>query len=205
MKPGLLTILFTFILLAPEVLAFHGGWQLETEKNGIKIYTREVKGSRLKQVKAVTSVTASFETVVFVLTDYANYVKWVNNITESRVIQEQSEAVHFVYTFEDAPWPVQNRYNVSKMTLNRNHDNCTLYFEAVPDFLEKRSDAIEVERYEGWWKVSSQPEGGCTIEYIIDENPGGYIPTWLINYMAVEAPMKTMENLKTTVEQLSRS
>ena len=145
------------------------------------------------------------ESVVYVLTDYPNYSKWVNNITESRVIKEESETVNFVYTYEDAPWPVQNRYNVSKMTLNRHKDNCTLYFEAVPDYLEKRSDAIEVERYEGWWKVLNLPEGGCMVEYIIAENPGGYIPQWLINYMAVDAPMRTMENLKRMVEQIARS
>lgn len=205
MKKLLLWLFFLIpVWLSAETIN-HGGWKLENEKNGIKIYTRDVKGSNLKQVKAVTNVDASLETVIYVLTDYSNYPKWVNNVIESKIIRQQEENVHFVYTYEDAPWPVQNRYNVSKMTLNRNRDNCTLYFEAVPDQMEKRSDAIEVERYEGWWKILTMPEGGCSVEYIIAENPGGYIPTWLINYMAVDAPMRTMENLKNMVEQIARS
>ena len=83
----------------------HGGWTLESDKDGIKIYTREVRGSKLKQVRAVVSVFATMEIVVRALTDYPNYYKWMNNVTESYVVDHPADSVHYVYRFEDAPWP----------------------------------------------------------------------------------------------------
>lgn len=183
----------------------HGGWKLESEKNGIKIYTRPVIGSKLKQVKAITSVKAPMATVVHVLTDYQNYKKWVNNVTESYVVDQPADSIHYVYTHEDAPWPVQNRYHVSRMTLTTNGSTSTLTFKSVPNYIQQSQKAIEFERYEGWWKVSATGSGSCRIELILDENPGGYVPPWLVNYMAVDAPLKTLENLKAVIEGLQKS
>lgn len=204
----MVTVLLTTLVVAGEVhaaTAAHGGWKLESEKNGIKIYTRPVIGSKLKQVKAITQVNAPLQSVMQVLTDYPNYKNWVNNVTESYIVDQPADSVHYVYTFEDAPWPVQNRYHVAKMTLNTSPKSSTLTFKSMPNFMDKSSDAIEFERYEGWWKVSEEQDKTCRIEYILDENPGGYVPTWLVNYLAVDAPLKTLENLKALIEGIQKS
>ena len=198
----LLTLILSsaFYVLGTAHPEFHGGWKLESERNGVKLYTRVTDGSQLKQVKGVANVKASMETIVGILTDYGSYSKWVNNITESYVVKEQSDTEHYVYTYEDAPWPVQNRYNVAKMSLDQNLTSCTLKFESVPDFVEQRADAIQVEKFKGLWKINALPNGSCHIEYILDENPGGYVPPWLVNYMLMEAPFKTLENLRALAE-----
>ena len=198
---GLCLILSTSYA-APEA---HGGWKLESERNGVKIYTRPVIGSKLKQVKAITIVQASKEAVMHVLTDYRNYKNWVNNITVSDVVEHANDQTDFVYTYEDAPWPVQNRYNVARMTVDEDEDSSKLSFKSVPNYMDETNKAIEIERFEGWWEVSALATGGCRIEYILDQNPGGYVPPWLVNYMAVDAPLKTMENLRDILQQMHKS
>ena len=59
--------------------ARHGGWTLESDKDGIKIYTRAIHGTKLKQVRAVVSVKAPLETVVRILTDYKQYHQWTRD------------------------------------------------------------------------------------------------------------------------------
>lgn len=201
----LLVILSMSFLTLDATPEKHGGWKLEAEKNGIKVYTRPIIGSKLKQVRAITSVSAPMAMVMHVLTDYPNYKNWVNNVTESYIVEQPQDSVHYVYTYEDAPWPVQNRYNVARMTLDEDDDHGKLEFESMPHYLDNSQKGIEIERYEGWWEVSALPGGGCQIEYMLDHNPGGHVPSWLVNYMAVDAPVKTLENLKGILENLYKS
>lgn len=183
----------------------HGGWKLEAEKDGIRIYTRAVHGSSLKQVRAVTEMKAPREAIMQVLTDYDNYKSWMNNVRDSYVMERQDDSVSIVYAYEDAPWPVQNRYHVDRMTVSVGEAVSVLFFKALPDYTDQPTDAIQLSHYEGWWKVSEIAEGGCRIEYMLDGDPGGYIPSWLVNYMAVDAPYKTLINLRERVSMVQRS
>ncbi len=210
MRAAFILILALFVI-SPDVSStgggdvVHGRWTLESDKDGIKIYTREVRGSKLKQVRAVVSVHASMQTVVRALTDYPNYYKWMNNVTESYVVDHPADSVHYVYRFEDAPWPVQNRYHVDKMSVDARETFTTVEFKSMPNYIDKSGEAIEIQRYEGSWKVSEITNNECQIEYILDENPGGYVPEWLVNYMAIDAPFKTLSNLRERLEVLQRS
>jgi len=183
----------------------HGGWTLESEKDGIKIYTRTVKGSKLKQVRAVVAVKAPLEKVLRIITDYKGYNEWMNNVTESYVMHQPSDSIHYVYRFEDAPWPVQNRYHVDRMIVDRGIDDVTVAFKSMPNYIDKTDEAIEVEQYEGSWHIVDNGLGECMIEYTLDENPGGFVPPWLVNYLAIDTPFKTLSNLRSRAETLQRS
>ena len=126
-------------------------------------------------------------------------------MTESYVVNQPSDSIHYVYRFEDAPWPVQNRYHVDKMVLEQDASEATVAFKSMPNYIDKSDEAIEIQRYEGSWKVKDMGHGECQIEYTLDENPGGYVPSWLVNYLAVDAPYKTLSNLRSRVETLQRS
>jgi ribosome-associated toxin RatA of RatAB toxin-antitoxin module len=208
---AILFLIIALFMISPVATAtaggdvVHGGWILESERDGIKIYTRVVRGSKLKQVRAIVSVHVSMETVVRALTDYPNYHKWMNNVTESYVVDHPADSVHYVYRFEDAPWPVQNRYHVDKMIVAMHEKSATLEFKSMPNYMDKSEQAIEIQRFEGSWKVSEVSQNECQIEYILDENPGGYVPQWLVNYMAIDAPFKTLSNLRERLEALQRS
>lgn len=191
---------FANTVMGPSVLE---GWKLESDQGGIKVYSRAVEGSTFRQVKAVASFEASFEVVVGILTDYANYKLWMNNITDSQVMEEASSTVNYVYTYEDSPWPVQNRYCVSKMTVDKGEDKATIHFESVPRFMKSPRDAIEFQSYRGHWQINRN-KTGCEIEYLLEANPGGHVPSWLANQMAYGGPAKSIRNLKNLAENRAR-
>jgi hypothetical protein len=182
---------------------FSEGWKLETDIAGIKVYSRAVEGSQFRQIKATAAVNATFESVIGILTDYANYKLWMNNITDSQIIETSADTVNYVYAYEDTPWPVQNRYCVSKMTLDQHSDVATLHFESVPRYMKSPRDAIEFARHKGYWKISRN-KSGCEIEYLLESNPGGYVPSWLVNQMAYGGPARTIQNLRSLAENRTR-
>ncbi len=170
-------------------------WVLQSEKDGIRIFTRDVEGTRYKNVRGIADIQAPKDQVLRVLTDFDNFHLWNEHITESHKISSPDDTTHLVYTMEDAPWPVQDRYHVSRYTISDSELECLINFESIPDFLEKRSDAIEMKRQKGFWRITSNENGGCRVEFFMDRNPGGYVPAWLVNYMIVETPFKTLHKL----------
>lgn len=203
------TALLGVLLVAGQALAgtadVSGGWELQSEREGIRIYTRSVHGTSLKQIRAVTVVNAPMSAVMQVLTDYDNYKSWMNNIQESYVMEEMRDSVAVIYEYEDAPWPVQNRFRVQEMTLHLGSDVSTLVFKSIPDESIVRNDAIQMEHHEGWWRVSQISDSNCQIEFMLDGDPGGYVPAWLVNYMAVDAPFRTLSNLRNRIAESQRS
>ncbi len=181
-----------------------GDWVLELDNGGIQIYTKQIEGSKYKQVKGVAQIDASLERVAQILTDYANYMTWANNVTESYIINSTNDSTDFVYTYQDSPWPVQNRYEVSRMVTKRTHETCVISFDSEPNYLEKRNDAIEMKYRRGHWKLAKLPNGGCSIELFIDQNPGGHLPAWLLNSMIIDSPFKSLANLQSTSEKRPR-
>lgn len=199
--------LFLFLLLTSKsVLAIpglHEGWKLESDMAGVRVYSRAIEGSQFRQIKATAALDAPFETVVAILTDYTNYKLWMNNITDSQIIEAEADTVHYVYAYEDTPWPVQNRYCVSKMTFAQEEDEAMLHFESVPRYMKSRRDAIEFARHKGYWKISRN-KTGCEIEYLLESNPGGYVPSWLVNQTSYNGPAKSMQNLRFLAENKTR-
>lgn len=179
------------------------GWKLESDVGGIKVYSRAVQGSQFRQIKAVASVDAPYEAVVGILTDYVNYKLWMNNVTDSQVIEDASPTIKYVYTYEDTPWPVQNRFCVSKMTVNQEQDRATIEFQSVPRFMKSPRDAIEFISYRGYWQIN-RSKTGCDIEYLLEANPGGHVPSWLANELNFGGPARSIRNLKNLAENRSR-
>lgn len=196
---GLLISFLLYSLVGTASSDLYEGWKLESDVAGVKVYSRAVDGSPFRQIKATAEVNASLEAVIAILTDYNNYKLWMNNITDSQVINQESDTVHYVYAYENTPWPVQDRFCVSKMTLIQQIDDAILQFESVPRYMESPRDAIEFTRHKGHWRVH-RGRSGCEIEYFLESNPGGYVPSWLINQMAYGGPSKTIQNLRTLAE-----
>ncbi len=193
------------LAVSPAVAApdFNDGWKLETDTDGIRIYSRAVDGSQLKQIKATTEVYAPLDAVMAVLTDYTNYKSWIDHVTQSDVMDREGDSVSYVYTYESAAWPVQNRFCVTRMTHSIDDHHAIVTFESVPRYMKSGHDAIEIAQIRGYWKVT--PRGAaCNIEYMFYSDPGGHLPHWLVNQIAKEKPLKTLRNLRSVVEAKAR-
>lgn len=200
----------TFLFLSGIFFLFYSwqinardGWVLELEKEGVRVYTQLDASSPYKQIKVTTTINASMEKVMEVLLAFNRYNSWVNHVTESYLINQADPTTFYVFTLEDAAWPMQNRYQVSKIEVERSSTSSIVHFRSVPNYIEKRKDAIQIKQYEGYWAVRDRPNHQCTLEYILIQNPGGHVPPWLANFHAVENPYQSVMNLKQIAERES--
>ncbi len=120
-------------------------------------------------------------------------------VDESYLIN-QTDSSYYVFILEDADWPMQNRYQVSKLNVKHAYPKSLVRFRSVPNFIEKRTDAIQIKQHEGYWELEDRSEHQCVLEYVLIQNPGGHVPPWLANFQAVENPYQSIFNLKELAE-----
>ncbi len=199
MKLILFTLLACTLLYLSVQAKPADDWQLELEKEGVRVYTQVEGTSPYKQVKVTTTINAPMETVMEILMTFSGYKNWMSHVDESYLLN-QTDSAFYVFILEDAAWPMQNRYQVSKLHVKQSVSKSQVDFRSVPNYIDKRTDAIQIKQFEGYWSVEDRADHQCTLEYVLIHNPGGYVPPWLANFHAIENPYQNVIKLKELAE-----
>ncbi len=188
-----------FFLLHADVYAVGDQWELEFDRDGIRVYTQIEGESPFKQIKVTTTINAPVEKVMEILLAFGEYNQWMNQVQESYLVN-QADSSYYVFILEDAAWPVQDRYQVSKLNVRQSVSKSKVQFKTVPNFIEKRKDAIQIKQFEGYWELEDRADHQCSLEYVLIQNPGGYVPAWLANFQAVDSPFQSIYKLRELAE-----
>src|SRR5579872_1397227 len=68
-----------------------GEWVYEREKKGIKVFTKKSKWGRLRDCKAMMTVSGKPEEVLKVLTDFDHYYTWFPRCKKSSIVARLGE------------------------------------------------------------------------------------------------------------------
>jgi hypothetical protein len=188
---------FALILVGFNVSAQSSEWKFVKESNGVKVYYKTVEGSDIKEVKITTSFNASMNAIISVLTDVENYPKWVYGAVKSKEVSRQSAHDLNYYNKIDFPWPLSDRDIVIHTHITQDpktkvvHSVSNANSSLVP--LEK--GYVRMTKFNSKWTFT--PNGNnIKGEYEFRSNPGGNIPSWMVNMALDEGPVKTIQNLK---------
>ena len=169
---------------------------LKRDTDGIKVYTCEEANESFKSLRAEFVLeNTTMEEVKNFLWDVSNYVTWQYNMIEAeRVSSSGSEEM--VYRSEiDAPWPVENRELMVRVTLQREEKMMKLFIKSVPYSKPPKEDVVRVPFFEASWLVV--PEGNSLkVTYSLRIDPGGSVPAWLVNLAMAEGPYVSFKKLK---------
>lgn len=188
-----------FFLSRADVYAAGDQWELEFDRDGIRVYTQIEGESPFKQIKVTTTINAPVEKVMEILLAFGEYNQWMNQVQESYLVN-RVDSSYYVFILEDAAWPVQDRYQVSKLNVRQSVSKSKVQFRTVPNFIEKRKDAIQIKQFEGYWELEDRADHQCSLEYVLIQNPGGYVPAWLANFQAIDSPFQSIYKLRELAE-----
>ncbi len=179
-------------------------WELEAhdEDLDIKVFTREVAGSELKEFKGITHIKADVNAFVALLKDDQEATSWMHNVIEFDVKERVSDEESLVYTVNAAPWPVTNRDTYIRSIFSADENGVvTSSIKAEPDYAEVDEDYVRMPSVDGAWTFAPQADGMVEVTYQVHANPGGSLPDWLVNAIVVETPMETLTNLHEKVQE----
>jgi START domain len=177
---------------------------LKKQAEGIKVYTCKTELERFRTLKAefVIKNTSIVELRNFLL-HINNYPTWQYNTIHSEVIQRISDNEIQYVSDIDAPWPVEDRETVIDLKISGEPSQQQMHIE-MHTFQSERAvkeGFIRVPFMYGQWNVKRVNDNSLQVEYILQIDPGGSIPAWLVNLAMAEGPYISFKNLKKQLEK----
>lgn len=187
---------FVFGDAAPE-------FAVEKDKNGVKVFTRKIEGSALKEFKGVTTIKTSLMSLVALMDDTDAYPQWLYNVTSAKLVQKINLKERVTHTVIHAPWPVSDRDTVtySKIVQDKKSKVVTIYLKGVPNQYPAQAGKVRVPALKGFWQFIPNKNGYVTVIYQVHSEPGGSIPDAIANSTTTDIPYNTLLKMHQIVKQ----
>lgn len=130
-------------LLSPDI-----PWNPSKSGHGVKVYTRPVAGSSIKEIKAELELDCSMNTAVACLADIPSYTQWIYQMSEARVIKTISSTEFEVYQRVKTPWPLDDRDVIGHYVLKQDPRSLdvSIITHSVPKVLPVVSGVVRVQK-----------------------------------------------------------
>jgi hypothetical protein len=173
-------------------------WSLKREKDGIKVYSRTAKYSKFNELKVELEIKTTLPEFYSVIANVDKYPLWVYGTKSAAIIKRLSAEEVIYYSEFNAPWPFSNRDLYSRLKIIRDTVNnvITINSNGVPDFKPNKKGVIRVPHSASEWTVKAIDNSTLSIVYIVNIDPGGKLPAWLVNLFATSGPVESFNKLR---------
>lgn len=181
------------------------GWTRVAEEDGIVVTSRPSKHSPLPIFRGMGLVDAPLLEVLAVVTDAERHHEWVFSCSASALVAQTSAATGIVYNRTDTPWPVPDRDVVldSRVEIVDGEREVRVRFSATTHPERPPLDGtVRMTYLVGHYHLWAEGNAHTRVEYQVDSDPGGSLPTWLATRGTREMPLETLRSLRT---QLART
>ncbi|HLA59954.1 MAG TPA: hypothetical protein VK622_14365, partial [Puia sp.] len=98
-----------------------------------------------------------------------------------------------------------NRFFYANFELKKNLTERSMQVIAVniPNYAPVPKDLVQVPLTRGTWNITTIANKSVHIDYILEMNPGGSLPVWVLNLFSTRGPMESFENIKKKMNGLN--
>ncbi len=190
---------FTIVLffLCTSFSFSQSDWVLKKNKNGIRVYVREIPTSEINEFKATTILSADLEDVVALIIDGDNLHTWNYKTSDSKTVKVLSETERIIWMKNDLPWPIRNRDHVTHMKIEALSESEVKIWllPDTSDIVPVNDDLIRIMDFKGYWLVKRMGNN-LSVTHQMFGDPNGKLPTWLLNSLLTKAPYTSFSNMK---------
>ncbi len=188
----------TFVFLFEISLFGQNKWTLQKEKDGIKISSRHAASSQFDDIHVEVDLPGNIEQMKSILLDISHYKDWSYALKKSVLIKQLGVGKLIYYSEFEVPWPATDRYFYADFELTEDTSGHAFKVVAVniPDYLPASRDLQQVTSVRGFWNITTISKKSIHVDYILELNPGGSLPGWVINLFSTKGPLETFENIK---------
>jgi len=168
------------------------------KENDIRIFTRHVEGSDTLAFKAITHVTGRLTAGVALLQDAQSTKDWVFNCKITEEIELISDTQGIYYMITNMPWPVKDRDSITETRVSQDQESLVVRVDmkARNDVFPSNDDFIRIKEMSGYWLFTPIEGNQIEVVYEAHADPGGGLPSWLVNSFLVDAPLNTLRGFR---------
>ena len=189
-------------LVISEPVFAKGEWEEIRNEQGVRVYQKEVPGRDLPVFKGVGIIKENIFDVLAVLYDVPRRTEWVHKCIDSKILKEFGELERMVYNRTDAPWPINDRDVIVRTYVKIDRPNMRLkvdFKSTNSKDMPKVDGVVRMNRLTGFYEIQAINEKKTRVTYLVDADPGGWLPNWVIKIASKDIPMKTVANLRKQV------
>jgi len=193
---AIITVLFFFIF-STCIHAEQDPWQLRQTLSGIPVYTRKVAGSPILEYKANVIINTPISKATALFEDEKQIPRWYYQCVHSQLVESDGPRQEIIYLILHLPWPVAARDFVFSRTKIEDSNGIVSYsLTALPERLPHVKGMIRVQSIESVWTFKSLPQNQTEVDFQQHTDPGGSIPSSIINQLAVQTPFNSLKNFR---------
>lgn len=205
MKWSLSHFFYTLFFL---LMGFSASSQKKTElaldKEGIKIYLTKFDTTAFREYRAVMTVRANIDTIAKQLVDVKSLQKWNCKNKHSELLKKVSDTSWIFYIVHHLGWPIQERDNVSRVTLINKGNERIITIAPDNKLLKAKEGRIRLTNFKGFWQLKRIDDKQTLVIQQVYGDPGGMIPAFMVNAVVTKGPFDSFKALRHYVENLNK-
>ncbi|MCG8337858.1 MAG: hypothetical protein MJE63_25440 [Proteobacteria bacterium] len=168
-------------------------WELEIDRDGIKIYSLKTPGYANLMYKGVLRSRHSMNHYVMAMLDESvveNCSEWLQGCVTARSIEPFSKQTLSSTTLWELefPYPFSHRETILKLYANKDMESqvVTINIVSVPGVIPPNDCCVRVAHLHNSWKYTPLETGEVQVEHKQYFDMGGFFPSLLINLVGAE-------------------
>lgn len=190
------TTLVLFALLLTAWVVGQSQWILKKNEKGIKVYAAPRSSTGMHRVKVETEFKTEQSRIVHSIFNVSDFTKWVYQCSQSQLIARVNDSVFIYRHVTKVPWPFENRDQVAKVTVSRHAKGLVTMSSQMVVGYPEYPNHIRIKHSESTWNLFPLKNGGTQLIYQLSFDPGGNVPSWLIDLFITDGPYHTFVNLR---------
>lgn len=207
MKTILLTttiLFFQIFVISQSPSGFESSedyWELIKDQDDIKVFINK-QNCEFACVRVHLYIHVNLELYFEYINDVENYKEWIYACIESKELYRNDDVL-VAYTITDMPFPFYDRILTleSKQHFNPKHHETRSNY--VPSH-NPENKYVEISHFRNKWVVKEITPSLIKIEYEVETEPGGLIPSWLYILGVDIGPYNSLNALKINLEKLQK-
>ena len=193
----------TFLLMSILITNGQNKWILKKDKDGIKVFTKNVDTSKFKAIKVECVLDGTIGKFDSIIRNVENHKSWVYSTKKSFLVKVVNKTEIIYYTETSLPWPASNRDVIIQMQILKDSVNNseTINASNLNGVINEKSGIVRVRLLSMQYYVHLVNEHKISITFNILVDPSGSIPAWIVNAFAVKGPFETFSKLGDFLKQ----
>jgi len=167
-----------------QLIAETEGWENIKNSQELVAFKRKTD-SGIHLIKAIAEMDRSPEEVFNIIWDYERKHEWDEMLLESTLVQEFESDLRVLYNRFHAPWPVSERdFVFASKKYIEDSGSILVVGCSVDAGVPERNKTVRGEILASGFYIEKLSETRCRVTYLVNVDPKGSLPTWLVNKMS---------------------
>lgn len=191
-----IVLFFLFFACLSVFAGDSGKWKLVDDDKDLKLYTRKVPNSKIKEVKAEAFIKGTVKEACDILFDRLKHPEYFKYIEHSAVLK-RTEKCDWSYNVIDTPMVTDRDYLVKSCEVKNPDGSVSVTWEPFTDAKYPETDKrVRVKINKGYWKFRQVKPDRLKVDYYIYTDPAGSLPLWIKNIANKKAVPNTINDLE---------